>query len=136
MDFEDFAQQFRKRAAERLTEFEKTLEKAQRDLEKSAGRAAAQAKQEAQAKQNQQAQQTQYGQQGQQRQQWGQAQPGQYAQPVSQNRPLDYRTPDIPGAVKQPQPVQKAPVQQPVEKQQTPAPRKAPGQVKSVLRRG
>lgn len=130
MDFEDFAQQFRKRAAERLTEFEKTLEKAQRDLEKSAERAAAQAKQDAQAKQSQ------HSQHGQQRQQWGQAQPAQYAQPVSQNRPLDYRTPDIPGAVKQPPPGQNTHVQQPVEKQQTPAPRKAPGQVKSVLRRG
>ncbi|MDY3127173.1 MAG: translation initiation factor IF-2 [Corynebacterium sp.] len=32
-DFEEFAQKFRNRAAARLTEFEKILDKAQRDLE-------------------------------------------------------------------------------------------------------
>lgn len=126
MDFEDFAQQFRKRAAERLTEFEKTLEKAQRDLEKSAERAAAQAKQQAQTQQ-----QGTFGPQGQSEQR-------------QSNRPLDYRTPDIPG------------VEKPQRKQQTPTPITAPGemkpaqakpvpgkpglgkpgQIKSVLRRG
>ena len=49
MDFEDFALQFRKRAAARLTAFEATLEKAQKDLEKSAEREAARAREAAQA---------------------------------------------------------------------------------------
>ena len=108
MDFEEFAQQFRKRAAARLTEFEATLEKAQRDLEKSAERAAAEARRTAPS--------------------------GEAAQPVAHNRPLDYRTPEIPQPTVQPQPPVKPAAAVP-EKQQTPAPRKAPGQVKSVLRR-
>ena len=118
MDFEDFAQQFRKRAADRLTEFEKSLEKSQRDLEKTAARAAAQAKDAASSQQRQPGQPGQPG------------RPAQRSQAVAPNRPLDYRTPDIPGAVPQQQ------RQSAQEQQQTPTPRRAPGQVKSVLRKG
>lgn len=42
MDFDDFARQFRHRTAARLVEFEKTLAKAQEELEKSAKNAARQ----------------------------------------------------------------------------------------------
>lgn len=38
-DFEEFAMQFRRRTVARLLEFEKNLEKAQRDVEKAVTRA-------------------------------------------------------------------------------------------------
>lgn len=44
MDFDEFARGFRERTAARLVEFEKTLGKAQADLEKAAKQAAAEAR--------------------------------------------------------------------------------------------
>ena len=131
MDFEDFALQFRKRAAARLTEFEATLEKAQKDLEKSAEREAARAREAAQKKA-------------------AVAEAG--GSSHMQNRPLDYRTPAVPqGTPPQKHPYKPGHIRAngeaiASEKQQAPAPPKAPGQdkpgrvktgqVKSVLRRG
>ena len=113
MDFEDFARQFRKRAAARLSEFEETLEKAQRDLEKSAEKAAAQACAEVEKKTPETNSDGTLG---------------------VRNRPLDYRTPVIPPRMPSENAGNRAPTAP--EKQHAPAPRRAPGQVKSVLRRG
>src|SRR5699024_11541535 len=75
MAVEDFARQVRKRAAARLSECEATLEKAQRDLEKSAEKAAAQARAEVEKKT---------------------AETNSGGTLGVRNRPLDYRTPVIP----------------------------------------
>lgn len=48
-DFDEFARQFRQRTAARLLEFERTLAKAQEDLEKAADNAKHQASAEAKA---------------------------------------------------------------------------------------
>lgn len=108
MDFEDFAEQFRRRTARRLVEFEKTLEKAQRDMEKAATRAAADAQREVRK-------------------------PVQHATPPA--KPLDYRTPEIRGGWKPQQPETTQPEAMQPLAQQKPAPRRTPGKVKSVLRR-
>lgn len=150
MDFEDFAEQFRKRTAERLIEFEKTLEKAQREMEQGAKNAAAQAKREAQAKNPPASQNTWHSQQrggnGHGDTSYGatgHGATGYGEQQWPQNRPLEYRTPNIrvgrdnhaPGNQTEtsPQPASQ-PRRQPLE-QQKPAPRRTPGKVKSVLRR-
>lgn len=43
-DFEEFAQQFRRRTAARMLEFEASLDKVQRDVEKAAAQQAAERK--------------------------------------------------------------------------------------------
>src|SRR5699024_12816805 len=97
----------------RIRECQETLEQAQRAVGKSGERAAAQARAEGE---KQTAETNSGGTLG------------------VRNRPLDYRTPVIPQGMPSENAGNRAPTAP--EKQHAPAPRRAPGQVKSVLRRG